>query len=49
MNLWDVCVSAALLAIVAFAVRRTVRSRGRCAGCSGDCAHCAARASEKER
>ena len=41
MNVATLAVGAAVLAVLARAVRETVRNKGRCYGCSGDCSKCA--------
>ena len=44
MNLIDIALLAVLAAVVFFALRKTIRSRGSCncggSGCSGNCASC---------
>ena len=40
MNVWDVILAAAIIVLVAFAVYKSIKRRGRCAGCDGTCESC---------
>lgn len=49
MNLPSILILAAVGAGLALAIARLWRGRGRCGGCGGDCARCAARCAQRGR